>query len=339
MLVHLTLSQALDLFLLEDRAPSTNLTYRRVLSKALEFLGPNRDIDLVTREDILRYVQHLREKTTRYENHWRRPPEDGNLSPKTVEKRIKTLGGFFRWLQENGYIEHSPVDRLKLRRYSRPPGSSRAITPEELQAMLAVAEAKAALGNVKHLAIFLFVCDTGARAGEAANLTIGNLQIDRLGAWVLGKGDKLRPVFFGSRTAQVLQQWLEVHPAPHRTSRVFMMQSESLSQVINRLAQDAGIPHPVYAHTIRHRVGQVWSTAKMSAQATQLKLGHDNSAITIEMYYNTTWEHIQQASCDLSLAAIYGIPEEKPRLDAPMLQPPDSENKKTGTPQASRPQK
>jgi site-specific recombinase XerD len=318
----LTLSAAVARFLLEDRAPSTRDTYRSVLSKALDFLGGDKHISLVTREDILEYVEHLRSQTERYADHPRRNVTAGGLSPKTIEKRVKTLTTFFNWLEEEGYIEVSPARRLKLRRFQRPPGASRAATPKELQAILAVAEAKARLGNHKHLAVFLFLCDTGCRAGEAADLLIGNLHTSQLGAWVVGKGDKLRPVFFGQRTAAALRAWIERHPSPAPDARVFDLQdARVLSQVIHRMAQSAGITRPIGAHAIRHRVGQVWASARMGEQATQLKLGHDDPAITIEMYYNQTYDHIQQASIELSLASIYGLPSEPARMVGPQFAP------------------
>jgi len=303
-------SQAVELFLLEDRAPSTNAAYRKALLRAADFFGTLRDIDLVTREDVLRYIQHLREQPTRYENHPRRPAERGGLSPRTIEKHVKTLITFFRWLQRYEYLAHNPAADLHLRRYKRPHGSSRAATAEELQAMLHIAQAKASLGRPKHLAILLFLADTGCRAGEAASLLIGNLDLVQKGAWVYGKGDKCRPVFFGGDTADALRAWLDVHPVPTAHETFFQMTSDSLSQVISRLAKAAGIERPIGAHAIRHRVGQVWATARMGEQATQLKLGHENSAVTIEMYYNTTYDHVQQASNELSLAAIYGLPSE-----------------------------
>ena len=316
------LEQALDLFLIEDRAPATNDTYRKVLHKAVLFFGPERDLDLVTREDVLRYIRHLRDQRVRYEGHTRHPLVPGGLSPKTVEKHIKTLACFFHWLQDHGYRSDNPTADLQLRRYQRPPGSSKAATPEELQAILRVAEGKAATGKPKHLALFLFLADTGCRAGEAASLRIGNLDLTQMGAWVLGKGDKLRPVFFGPKTAAALEAWLAMHPHPTgKTESVFGMSADSISQVIARMAQVAGIERPLGAHAIRHRVGQVWSTAKMGEQATQLKLGHDDPTVTVEMYYNTTWAHVQRASRDLSLASIFGLPSEPPHLAPPMTSP------------------
>lgn len=317
----LTLSAALDLFLLEDRARSTRDTYRKILTRALRYLGPARPVTAINREDVLRYVAHLRQQGTRYDNHPRRPAEQGGLSPRTVEKHVKTLRTFFKWIERQGYRAGNPTEDLSLRHYRRPPGVSKAATPGELQKIMEIAEAKARLGRPLHLAVFLFLCDTGCRAGEAASLTVGNLLLDQCGAWVTGKGDKTRPVFYGQHTAQVLRAWLDVHPNPSQDALVFNLSSESLSQVIRRLAQRADIQRPVSAHAIRHRVGQVWASAKLSEQATQLKLGHDSPSITMEMYYNTTWEHIQQASKDLSLAAIYGLPSEPQRLAGPFPLP------------------
>jgi site-specific recombinase XerD len=124
------LQQALDAFLLEDRAQSTNDTYFKTLKKALAFLGPERDVDLVTREDILRYIKHLHNQVIRYENHPSRPPERGGLSPRTVEKHAKNLVTFFRWCEKNNLISKNPTTDLQLRRYHRPPGASKAATTE-----------------------------------------------------------------------------------------------------------------------------------------------------------------------------------------------------------------
>lgn len=313
--------EVLGLFLLEDRAPATRDTYRKVLMGVIDFLGPKRPVDQVTREDILRYVEYLRNKKERYQGHPRRETEEGGLSPKTVEKRVRTLVTFFHWMVDRGYLEHSPAARLKLRRYQRPPGSTKAATPEELRAILEIAEAKARLGRKKYLAIFLFLCDTGCRAGEAASVLVGSLDMRQMGAWVLGKGDKVRPVFFGPRTATVIQEWLEQHPNPVPNALLFNMTPDALSQVIYRMSKSAGLDRPVHAHAIRHRVGQVWSAAKLGEQATQLKLGHDDPSVTIEMYYNTTFSHIQQASRELSLASIFGLPTEPVSLMPPMPMP------------------
>jgi site-specific recombinase XerD len=321
------LNEALRVFLLEDRAVSTNETYRKVLGRALDFLGHDRDIDLITKEDVLRYVQHLREQTVRYASHPSRQVEHGGLSPRTVEKHAKSLTTFFRWLVENGYCAANPADKLRLRRFQRPPGVTKAATQAELQAILRLAEAKAVTGHPKHLAIFLFLADTGCRAGEAASVVIGNLSLETGSAWVLGKGDNLRPVFFGPRTAEALRQWLAVHPRPIAEEMVFQMTSDSISQVISRLAEQAGIERPLGSHAIRHAVASAWKLAKVNIEAIQLKLGHDDVVTTLKMYGNTEWDYVRHVSQQLELAAINGPRPTSFILSAPRVLPG---NKKTG---------
>ncbi|MBI5957899.1 MAG: tyrosine-type recombinase/integrase [Chloroflexi bacterium] len=315
--------EALGAFLMEDRAPSTNATYKKVLGRALEFLG-DRDVDLITKEDVLRYVKHMRERTMRYETHGRRPSEQGGLSPKTIEQHVKSLTTFFRWMVVNGHRSNNPIENLQLRRYQRPPGSTKAATQKELQSILKIAEAKAVVGHPKHLAIFLFLADTGCRAGEAASMVIGNLSLEAGSAWVLGKGDKLRPVFFGSRTGDALRQWLMIHPKPIAEETVFLISSDSISQVISRLAQQAGIERPIGSHAIRHAVANAWKLAKVNMEAIQLKLGHDDVVTTMKMYGNTEWDYVRHQSHELALAAIEGPRPTAFTLSAPKILPGSS---------------
>lgn len=321
------LSHALKTFLLEDRAASTNATYRKVLSRAIDFWGPDREVYQIAKSDVLLYVQHLREQTVRYESHPRRQAERGGLSPYTIEKHVKSLSTFFRWCVDNEYCLTNPADKLRLRRFQRPPGSTKAATQKEMQAILRLAEAKAITGHNKHLAIFLFLADTGCRAGEAASAVIGNLSLEAGSAWVLGKGDKLRPVFFGPRTAEALRQWLAVHPKPTAEETVFQMTADSISQVVARMAQQAGVERPLGAHAIRHAVANAWKLAKVNVEAIQLKLGHDDLVTTLKMYGNTEWDYVRHISRELELAAIDGPRPASFVLGAPRVLPG---NKKTG---------
>lgn len=321
------LSEALKLFLLEDRAATTNATYRKVLKPAFAFFGNDREVGEVDREDVLRYVAYLRERAVRYENHPRRKTERGGLSPRTIEKHVRSIVTFFHWSADNGFCAVNPADRLRLKRYQRPPGVTKAAAQVELQAILKQAEAKAVTGHPKPLAIFLFLVDTGCRAGEAADMVIGNLSLDDGSAWVLGKGDKLRPVFFGARTAEALRRWLAVHPHPVAEESVFQMTADSLSQVVARMAQRAGIERPIGAHAIRHAVANAWKLAKINIEAIQLKMGHDDVVTTLKMYGNTEWDYVRHTSRELELAALDGPRPTSFNLKAPRVLPG---NKKTG---------
>ncbi len=313
----LTLSEAKEAFLLEDRSPATTRSYRQVLDKAFAVFGLERDVNEVTRADILQYIKLLRSQPSRYDVHPRRPQEEGGLSPYTIQKHGQVLTSFFSWLQENGYREDNPAAKLRLRRPKRPLGTSKAVTQEELAEMLKVAEAKAALGRPLHLAVLMFLATTGSRAGEASTLTLANLRLDEYAAWVHGKGDKLRPVFYGDQTVAALSAWLKQHPNPIPSETVFQLQVRSISTVVSRLAQAAGIERPINAHAIRHRVGQAWGVWT-SPEAVQMKLGHEGLA-TILPYLNTPWDEIQKNSRQYEMAAINGFPKEQKHLTPPNL--------------------
>lgn len=313
------LTEAVELFLARDIAPSTVHSHRRDLASFMATVAPTLPVEAVTEHDINRWIRLMREQDTRYATHPRIPTTAGGLSPMTVEKRIKTVRALFNWLVRIGELETSPFRGVTTRRAKRPTATSKAVTRDELQAIHRIALARAHLGKPKALAIFLFLVDTGCRAGEAAGLTLERLHLDGGYAWVLGKGDTLRPVFFVEETAEAIRRWLAVRPDKPGDTRVWQMKADSLSQVIYRMAQTAGIPRPIHAHAIRHAVGRTWAQSVPNEQLTQLKLGHENPSVTIQHYYNSRRDDVQRMSQQLGLAALYGTQDCLPAKPATVL--------------------
>lgn len=61
--------------------------------------------------------------------------------------------------------------------------------------------------------------DCGVRISEACGLTVPNLDLDQGMALVLGKGSKVRPVYFGARTARSVDRYVQMR-RQHRWSHV-----------------------------------------------------------------------------------------------------------------------
>ena len=181
----LTLEQSIDLFLQRDLAPETIRTHKRVLKTFQDMLGVKLPVSAITVYDINRWIQSLRARKKKYADHPRRPTETGHLADETIRKNLKTVRSLFNWLIEIEVLTQNPAQKVKLRRSSALKPASKAVSPEELQAIKNVAAAKYIIGKPKHLAIFMFLVDTGVRAGEAATLTVKQLDIQKRRALVL----------------------------------------------------------------------------------------------------------------------------------------------------------
>ncbi|WP_169239919.1 tyrosine-type recombinase/integrase, partial [Candidatus Roseilinea sp. NK_OTU-006] len=174
------LKEALSLYLLVDRAPQTRQTYEKFLRRFVAAIGPERQLDSITPQDIADYVQDMQQRTTKYENHPYHPPiVNAPLSKTTIHNNVKMIKGFFAWCVDRGYLSETPADFLVNKRPVRPLGQGKACTDEELELLLAAARFKP-----RDLALLTLLAESGCRAGEAAGLRLGDLELERMSAIV-----------------------------------------------------------------------------------------------------------------------------------------------------------
>lgn len=316
------LKEALSLYLLVDRAPQTRQTYEKFLRRFVEAIGPERQLDTITSQDIADFVSDMQQRTTKYEGHSRRPTVNAPLSSVTVYKNVKMIKSFFKWCVDRGYLKESPADFLVNKRPVRPLGQGKACTDEELEQLLAVARFKP-----RDLALLTLLAESGCRAGEAAGLRIADLELERMSAIVVGKGDVRRRIYFGEDTVQALRAWLERRPkAPHDYVFVSLYDNQPLSpravtEIIRRLSKVAGLKRLLGAHSLRHRVGLTFARERVAPRVTQFYLGHTNITTTPEYYQDVDDSDLRRAGRLLSLKRSDWREETKQNPAARLLKP------------------
>jgi len=165
-------------------------------------------------------------------------------------------------------------------------GQGKAVTDNEVELLLAGARFE-----VRDRAILYLLLQSACRAGEAAGLQINNLDLDEGTAWIIGKGDVGRWIYFGEEAATALRDWLVVRPKvkhdfvftgkrePHAP-----LGSASLSQIIRRLGYKVGLERTQGSHRFRHRVGSQCAKNRVPIRVAQAYLGHSSPNITFEYY-------------------------------------------------------
>jgi len=81
------------------------------------------------------------------------------------------------------------------------------LTDADLGALLKACSGKA-FADRRDEALFRFLLDWGVRVSEVCGLRVEDVDLDREMALVTGKGSKIRPVYFGARTARALDRYL-----------------------------------------------------------------------------------------------------------------------------------
>lgn len=275
------LSEALRLYLLVDRAPSTQFTYERMLTRFVADIGPRRHLANITPEDLDGHIADLREQRVKYADHPTRPAISEPLAPATVAKWIKTIKAFFNWCVRREYLDRSPARYLSNRRPARI-GEGKAARSDEVAEVLAAARYKP-----RDRAIVWLLVQSGCRAGDVAGLRLDRLDLSNCRAVVDGKGDKRRTIHFETETAEALAAWLAVRPAVAHAC-VFTstrgkgpLTSASVSQIVRRLCRTAGLDRALGAHSLRHFVGMTLARNRVAPAVIQQYLGHSNILTTM----------------------------------------------------------
>lgn len=299
----MNVQEALDHFLTTHRSPQTRQTYFKFLSKFVNDIGPKRHLEVVSREDIDTYISDMCQRRTKYADHPTRPIEYEPLSAATIYKNVKMIKTFFKWCVRRSYLAESPADHVANSKPGRPLGLGKAIADREVEALLAAARFKP-----RNYAIVRLLTSSGCRAGELAELRLRNLDLDRRHAYVNGKGNEWRYIYFDDATVEALNAWLEERPKIS-TDHVFVstgknprpLTAAAVSQVIRRLCHTAHLGRGWGAHSFRHRVGSKFSKARIAPRVTQAYLGHKNITVTLVYYQDVDESDLHEAGKLLSI--------------------------------------
>lgn len=267
----MNLKTAIDLFQGQQR-PTTRKSYEYVLNHMMNFVGPERPIQLVSKVQMLEYTHAVRER---------------NLAPATTHKYIKTIKTFFNWVVKLGYLDESPANAVRNVNLQASIGRDKAITDDELAKVLDYVKWKP-----RDLALILFVADSGCRRSGAAGLRMKDLHLAEQRAYVTEKGDKTRMVAFGDECRKALQRWLDIRVGD-LGDYVFQRRGQSIrpeavSQIFRRACLEVGV-RSLGAHALRHRKGHQFADARVAPSIAALALGHSDPTITLKHYYPADW--------------------------------------------------
>ncbi len=226
----------------EGRSERTAVVYGqavRFFSQWLEAQGRPATVDELNRAAIREWLATLAD----------------TQEPSTVKTRYRGLYRFCGWLVDEDEIPEHPMKTLS------PPQPQMKLVPvlsdDELAALLKACKGKD-FRDRRDEAITRTLLDCGLRVSELCGLKVDDLNLDTETAIVTGKGNKVRAVYFSSRTTSALDRYLRMR-SQHRWAHldaVFLTQRGAMSpdgvreRMIVRGAM-AGI-EDLHPHRFRH---------------------------------------------------------------------------------------
>lgn len=286
-----TVSFLIDDYLLfchaQNRQPSTIRDKKQRLEQYLKWLQSQYESE----PDLSRW-------TARNFRQWLATLKARNLSGFTIRGYASVTKTFSRWLVREGHLEQDPLRYDKL-----PPVPKTRVQPftdEETDQLLAAIDWHFPECAWRQMAIFVFLLDTGVRISELVGLTDERLDLEGQRAYIIGKGQKERWIYFGSQCRRILHRYTQLwRPvALGVPSHVFRapdggpMSRDRVEQICRTLGVRAGI-NRVHPHRFRHTFGYRFIRAGGNVFSLQRLLGHSQVS-TVMIYVEMQEEDLQR---------------------------------------------
>ena len=272
----------------KNLSENTTNAYRTDISKFFEFINEQeiKDLSLISSNDIVQFFERQRNM---------------GIDGRTTARYMSSLKGFFRYLENNNYIEKNPTAKLSGVKRARKLPSVLSIAEIDLILKSPVVEDELGLRDKAMLETFY---SSGLRVSELINLKINDLYFFDEVVRVFGKGSKERIVPMGQSAIYWLQEYLKKsRPLLEKKSKsgsyVFLnkrgtkLSRMGIWKIVNHYAALAGITKEMHPHIFRHSFATHLLEGGADLRAVQEMLGHSDISTT-QIYTHVDRSYIKQ---------------------------------------------
>lgn len=262
-------------------ANNTTEAYRRDLTDFLEYCAEKgvNSLDLIQRNNINNYIRILREK---------------DYTPASVNRKIASFRGFFKWLCANEICSTNPA--LTLEQPKMPQRLPKVMTVQEIETIL-----NQDLDKLQKVIVeLLYGC--GLRVSELANMKINDFDLKGKYLQCTGKGSKERIVPLGSKAIQAITEYLPERDFYIKKFRIdtkrFLIDKKG--NLVNRQEiytfireQGKKIHKTISPHTLRHSFATHLLENGADLRVVQELLGHSDVSTT-QLYTHISKKRLKE---------------------------------------------
>lgn len=212
------------------------------------------------------------------------------LTDGSVQTYINTLRSFFSWLLIEQKIKRNPMLKIKSMKIDKK-NSRKGLTLEELEKL------RDACTTYREKAIIETFVSTGCRLSELIGVQVEHVNFSERSMEVLGKGGKLRTVYFSVRAKVMLETYLSARKNgitlfSSTKSPYNALSGRTIQNIIKGVGQHANLSTPLHPHLLRHTFASQALERGMDITIIQQILGHEDISTT-QIYTKVSRENIR----------------------------------------------
>ncbi len=250
-------------------------SYKEDLTEFYDFaLDNNIDIDLV--RDYLRKL---------YENKY---------SNRSISRKVSSLKSYFKYLESEDIIKDNFMRLISNPKLEKTLPNY--LNYDDLEKLLNYPDTSNKYG-LRDALILEMLYSTGVRVSELANIRLNDIDFNDRKILILGKGNKERYVYYGSKCEKLLDKYLKMN---HRDSSYLLIGKKSdrlnereIRSIVTDNAKKAGINIHVSPHTLRHTYATHMLNDGADLKSVGDLLGHE-SLSTTQIYTHVSNERLRQ---------------------------------------------
>lgn len=273
------------------------------LGNFLEYLNKelnySKNTEISYREDITNFLNYLEKKQLNYKKidgeiirDYLKYLDEAKLKNSTIARRISALRTFYNYLLNKNIVDtnlfnsiRNPKLEKKLPNY---------LSYEELAKILDNIDISTKIGLRNRLLVELFYA-TGCRVSEMINIKVSDINKSNNSIRIMGKGKKMRIVYFGEYARDYLDRYLLLID----TDYLFTQESgdklsiHDVEYIISDLVKNLALKTHVTPHTLRHTFATHLLNNGADIKTVQELLGH-SSLNTTGIYTHVSNERIKE---------------------------------------------
>ncbi|GAB1640420.1 tyrosine-type recombinase/integrase [Krasilnikovia sp. MM14-A1259] len=260
----------------------TRVAYRRDVAGWLGWCA-GRELDPL-RASFLDVNAYARELESRVD-----PRSGRRLSAATVARKLSGLSSWYDFLVKLRAVAANPVGGADRPYVSRDHSATVGLSAEQVDALLAAAQADEGPAALRHRAMVALLADLGLRVGELVGLDVGDVGAERGHRTVrfVGKGGRARRRVLTAAAGAALDAYLGVRPAGADgplfvTASGARVDRHAVFRLVRRLARDAGIAgwQRLSPHSLRHAFATSARAEGVALEDVQDAMGHADPRTT-----------------------------------------------------------
>ena len=272
---------------------------RKFLEYLTKELNYSDNTEISYSEDITNFLNYLEKKQLNYKKidgeiirDYLKYLDEAKLKNSTIARRISALRTFYNYLLDKNIVDtnlfnsiRNPKLEKKLPNY---------LSYEELAKILDNIDISTKVGLRNRLLVEMFYA-TGCRVSEMINIKVRDINKSNNSIRIMGKGKKMRIVYFGEYARDYLDRYLPLIA----TDYLFTQESgdklsiHDVEYIISDLVKNLALKTHVTPHTLRHTFATHLLNNGADIKTVQELLGH-SSLNTTGIYTHVSNERIKE---------------------------------------------